>query len=144
MTRRSRFIAAALAFGALAASAAAALAADPTGVWTAAEGKSRVRVTKCGANLCGSVVWLREPNDEAGKPRLDIHNADAGARGRPIMGVPVLLSMAPEGDLWRGRIYNAEDGKTYSATFKLSGDSHAQVQGCVAAVFCKTQTWTRN
>lgn len=144
MTRRYRFIAAALAFGALAASAATALAADPTGVWTAAEGKSRVRVTKCGASLCGSVVWLREPNDETGKPKLDIHNADAGARGRPIIGVPVLLAMAPEGDLWRGRIYNAEDGKTYSATFKLSGDSQAQVQGCVAAVFCKTQTWTRN
>lgn len=127
--------------GALASPAAAA---EPAGVWTAAEGKSRVRVSKCGANLCGSVIWLREPNDESGKPKVDIHNADASLRTRPIVGAPVLLSMAPEGELWRGRIYNAEDGKTYSATFKLVGDSQAQVQGCVAAVFCKTQTWTRN
>ena len=144
MARTSTYIAVAMALAALTAPVAGALAAEPTGVWTAAEGKSRVKISKCGANLCGSVVWLREPNDEAGKPKLDIHNADAGARGRPILGVPVLLSMAPEGDLWRGRIYNAEDGKTYSATFKLSGDAQATVQGCVAAVFCKTQTWTRN
>ena len=118
-------------------------AAEPAGTWLAAEGKSQVRVSKCGANLCGSVVWLKSPNDEGGKPKLDIHNADPGLRARPILGVPVLLSMAPEGDLWRGRIYNAEDGKTYAATFKLSGERAAVVQGCVAAVFCKTQTWTR-
>ena len=127
----------------LLAAPAPALAAEPTGTWLAAEGKSHVRVSKCGANLCGSVVWLKAPNDDGGKPKLDIHNAEPGQRSRPIMGVPVLLSMAPEGDLWRGRIYNAEDGKTYAATFKLSGEREAVVQGCVAAVFCKTQTWTR-
>ena len=121
-----------------------ALAADPTGVWTAAEGKSRVKVSHCGANLCGSVVWLKEPLDEAGKPKLDYHNENTGLRSRPMMGVPILLSMAPEGETWRGRIYNAEDGKTYSATFKLLTDNSAQVQGCVAAIFCKSQVWTRN
>ena len=86
MARTSTYIAVAMALAALTAPVAGALAAEPTGVWTAAEGKSRVKISKCGANLCGSVVWLREPNDETGKPKLDIHNADAGARGRPIIG----------------------------------------------------------
>ena len=120
------------------------LAADPAGTWTAAEGKSRVKVNHCGANLCGNLVWLREPTDENGKPKLDYHNANTGLRSRPMIGVTILESMVPEGDLWRGRIYNAEDGKTYSATFKMLTDNSAQVQGCVAAIFCKTQIWTRN
>lgn len=121
-----------------------AQAADPAGTWTAAEGKSRVKISRCGANLCGSVVWLREPNDAGGKPKTDIHNVDAALRGRPIIGIQVLQSLAPAGEAWSGRIYNAEDGKTYSASFKLQGDNSAQVQGCVAVVFCKSQVWTRN
>ena len=121
-----------------------ALAADPAGMWTAAEGKSRVRVSHCGANLCGGVAWLKEPNDEAGKPKLDYHNENTALRTRPMIGVPILLSMVPEGETFRGRIYNAEDGKTYSATFKMLTDNSAQVQGCVAAIFCKSQVWTRN
>ena len=126
-------------------SSAPAFAGDPAGMWTAAEGKSRVRVAPCGKNLCGTVAWLREPNDENGKPKTDHMNANASLRSRPIMGLPILLSMAPDGaDRWKGSIYNAEDGKTYSATFTITGSSNAQVQGCVAAIFCKSQTWTRN
>ena len=52
--------------------AAPALAAEPTGVWSTAEGKSHVRVSRCGTNLCGNVIWLKVPNDEAGKP-TDLH-----------------------------------------------------------------------
>lgn len=129
---------------ALAGLCAPALAADPAGMWTAAEGKSRVRISHCGASLCGNLAWLKEPNDEAGKAKLDYHNENTGLRSRPMIGVPILLSMAPDGDSFRGRIYNAEDGKTYSATFKMLTDNSAQVQGCVAAIFCKTQIWTRN
>ena len=123
----------------------AAFAGDPNGQWTAAEGKSRVRVAACGKNLCGTVAWLREPNDENGKPKVDKQNANASLRTRPLIGIPILLSMAPDGaDRWKGSIYNAEDGKTYSASFTLTGPNQAQVQGCVAAIFCKSQTWTRN
>ena len=129
---------------ALFAFAVPALAGDPTGTWTAAEGKSKVRISRCGASLCGNLVWLREPNDEAGKAKLDYHNENAALRSRPMIGVPILLAMAPEGEAFRGSIYNAEDGKTYAATLKQLSDNSVQVQGCVAAVFCKTQVWTRN
>ncbi len=126
-----------------AAVAGSALAADPLGVWTTEDGEGRVRVSQCGANLCGNLVWLKEPNDATGAPKKDFRNEDAAKRSRPMLGVPVLLAMAPSGSEWKGSIYNAGDGKTYSASFKLMGDSQAQVQGCVAAVFCKSQVWTR-
>ena len=36
--------------------------ADPVGTWLTEGGKSRVRVVNCGGNLCGTIVWLKEPN----------------------------------------------------------------------------------
>ena len=122
-----------------------ACAADATGVWTTAEGKAHVRVAACGSALCGTVIWMREPNGPDGRPKLDDKNEDPSRRTRPIMGSAVLLGLQPNGaDQWKGSIYNAEDGKTYSATFTLQGSTSAQLQGCVAAIFCKSQVWTRN
>lgn len=123
---------------------APARAAEPDGTWVTAGGKSHVKVSHCGAAICGSVVWLAEPNDENGKPKTDYHNENEAKRSRPMLGVPILLSMAPDGDSFSGKIYNAEDGKTYSAHFRLTDANHAEVKGCVMSVFCKSQTWTRN
>ena len=120
-----------------------ASAAEPDGTWVTGAGKSHVRVSHCGAAICGNVVWLAEPNDENGKPKTDYHNESEAKRSRPMMGVPILLSMAPDGDSYSGKIYNAEDGKTYSAHFKLTDDNHAEVKGCVLGIICKSQTWTR-
>lgn len=119
-----------------------AWAADPSGLWLTDDGGAKIKVAKCGANICGNVAWLRDPNDATGKPKTDKNNADTSKRGRPIIGLPIVLSMKPDGaDKWSGQIYNAEDGKTYAANITLAGTT-MKVQGCVS-VFCKTRTWTR-
>ena len=119
-----------------------AWAGDPSGVWLTDDGSAKIKIAKCGANVCGSVSWLKEPNDSKGQPKVDTNNADASKRGRPIVGVPVVLSMKPDGDdKWSGKIYNAEDGKTYDGSVTLAGNT-LKVQGCVT-IFCKTKTWTR-
>ena len=41
-----------------------------------------------------------------------------------------------------GRIYNADDGKTYSATMTLNGNT-MKLKGCVAGIFCKTNTFNK-
>ncbi len=131
---------AALAFGLVAGSAQAA---DPNGVWLTEDGAAKIKVAKCGASVCGSVVWLKEPNDTSGKPKTDTNNVDASKRSRAIIGVPIVLSMKPDGaDKWSGKIYNAEDGKTYDGSLTLAGNT-MKVRGCVS-VFCKTKTWTRS
>src|SRR5262249_62313470 len=38
-------------------------AADPTGVWLTQDGEAHIRVAKCGAAICGTVVWLKSPVD---------------------------------------------------------------------------------
>jgi uncharacterized protein (DUF2147 family) len=126
--------------------ASASAQADPVGTWLTEGGRSRVRVADCGGALCGTVIWLKEPNDpETGKPKLDKKNADASLRSRPLIGVQILLGAKPNGDkTWTGQVYNAEDGKTYSGTLTELGPNSLKLEGCaLAGLICKAQTWTR-
>lgn len=120
--------------------------ADPIGQWLTEAGRSRVRVADCGGALCGTVIWLKEPNDpETGKPKLDTKNADTSKRTRPLVGVQILLGAKPNGNkTWTGQVYNAEDGKTYSGTLTELGPNSLKLEGCaLAGLICKAQTWTR-
>ena len=123
--------------------ATSALAGDPSGLWLTEDGEAKIKVGACGGAMCGTIAWLKEPNDKAtNKPKTDKNNGNASLRERPIIGSPVLLSMKAEGaDKWSGQLYNADDGKTYSGNIALAGNT-MKVQGCVA-IICKTKTWTR-
>ncbi|MDK9698186.1 MAG: DUF2147 domain-containing protein [Siculibacillus sp.] len=134
---KTSFIAA-LAVAALVATPA--LAADPTGVWMRASGSSKIRIDKCGAALCGTVVWEQSP-------RKDIYNPDASKRDRPVTGLRILLGMKPSGtpDQWKGEVYNAEDGKTYTGYITLQGANSLKLQGCVlGGLICKSDSWSRS
>ena len=123
-----------------------ALAADPAGMWLTQGGTSRVRIADCGGAICGTIVWLKEPNDaETGKPKTDKNNSDASKRSRPLIGVQIVLGMKPAGaDKWSGQVYNAEDGKTYSGNLTYSGGDALQLQGCaLGGLVCKGQAWTK-
>jgi uncharacterized protein (DUF2147 family) len=122
-----------------------AAAAEALGTWYTGDKESQVRIVNCGGALCGTLVWLKEPNDPAtGRPKTDKHNADASKQNRPLLGVPIVLAMKPNGPgQWNGEVYNAEDGKTYSGSFTLTGADTADLKGCVLSILCKSQTWTR-
>jgi uncharacterized protein (DUF2147 family) len=123
-----------------------AIAADPNGTWLTEAGTSRIRIADCGGALCGNIVWMKEPIDpETGKPRADKNNPDASKRGRPLMGVTIVIGMKPSGaDKWSGQVYNAEDGKTYSGSITMVNASALKLEGCaLAGLICKAQTWTR-
>lgn len=137
--------AAGLAATVIAANPAATFAADPQGIWLSADRDTKVRISDCGGKLCGRVVWLKEPVDrETGKPKTDKENPDASKQQRPLIGLQIISGMQAAGrDTWQGRIYNADDGKTYSASLALQSNTHARVEGCVLSVLCKAQTWTR-
>ena len=122
-----------------------ARAAEPTGTWLTQNGSSRIKIADCGGALCGTIVWLKEPNDEAGKPKTDKNNPDTAKKTKPLIGTQIVLGMKPNGaNKWAGQVYNAEDGKTYSGNLTLTGDNALQLQGCaLGGLLCKSQTWTR-
>ncbi len=118
--------------------------AGPEGVWAMTNGKVTVKVANCGSNLCARIVGLAEPISKIdGKPKVDRENPNPSKRNRPLMGLSILIGMKPAGEgQWQGAIYNPDDGKVYSASVRQSG-STLKVKGCVAGVFCKTNTFVK-
>lgn len=119
------------------ASGAVASSADgPSGVWLTQAGDAKVAVSRCGAALCGRVVWLKSPIDSAtGKPQVDDKNPNTRLAKRPIMGLQLFIGMRPQGARkWSGRIYNADDGKSYVSNVTCSGSK--AVSAASAAARC--------
>ena len=125
------------------AAAPAARGEDATGIWRLDNGKVTVRVAPCGGSLCGTVVALKKPVDDKGRPRLDKENPNKSLRRRPVIGLTILSNMRPAGDnRWNGTIYNPDDGYTYRSKMKLQNADTMKVDGCVA-VFCKSMKFVR-
>ena len=104
----------------------AAIAQDAAGVWLRDNGRSQVRIYACGDAFCGSIAWLKDPS------------------GPGKIGERVFFDMTPQGDgTWKGKAFNSEDGKTYTGTMSLSGNS-LTTAGCVlGGLICKSAKWTR-
>src|SRR5581483_7658664 len=125
---------------------AGVLAAPPEGDWISQDGRAKVHMSACGVNrLCGTVVWLGEPNDPAtGKPKTDKHNPDPAKRARRLIGLQVVYGLTPSGpNKWSGLVYNVGNGRTYQARVELQGHGIARVEGCALALMCRAHTWIR-
>jgi uncharacterized protein (DUF2147 family) len=118
---------------------------EATGIWLTQAGDAKVRVSKCGAQICGVVVWLREPTNPAtGLPMVDDKNPNPALAKRPMIGLPLFTDMRIAGpNKWSGHIYNADDGGTYVSNISVSGPDTLRVEGCVGAL-CGGENWTRS
>jgi uncharacterized protein (DUF2147 family) len=118
-------------------------AADISGVWLTNTGDAHIRMAKCGAAMCGNIVWMRDA--KAGATATDVHNPDPSKRSRPLLGLMIALDFrqsAGDPDKFIGHFYNAEDGNTYSGSIGPAGPNALNVEGCLA-IFCQSQIWTR-
>src|SRR6266850_8223003 len=68
----------------LALGTASALAAEPIGDWLVKDGYAHIRIDNCAGKLWGIVAWEKEPG-------FDNENPDPTKKGRPILGMPILL-----------------------------------------------------
>ncbi|MFB9265203.1 DUF2147 domain-containing protein [Bradyrhizobium erythrophlei] len=123
----------------------AARADEVEGIWLTAAGDAKIRINSCGKGLCGIIVWLKNPIDAStGKPQVDDKNANKALAQRPIIGLNIFSTMLSVADKkWSGSIYNADDGKTYSSELRLAAARKLEVRGCVLAVLCGGETWTK-
>lgn len=120
-----------------------ARAESPVGVWLTKDADAHVRIAQCGGALCGTIVWLKDPIDDAtGRPMTDKHNADPAKRNRPVLGIHVMYGMRPNGPgRWSGHFYNSDDGRTYGGNLVMLGPSSVKVEGCL--IVCMGETWRR-
>lgn len=131
---------------AVAALLAVAPAADasPVGLWRAKDG-AQIRVSACGkGRLCGFVATTSPRIDPAtGRAPVDRHNPDPSSRNRPLVGVEILIGMAPSGPgEWSGKLYNDDDGRIYDGKLKELGPRAIRIEGCAGAL-CGGQELTR-
>jgi uncharacterized protein (DUF2147 family) len=127
--------------------ASAAPARDPSGVYLTEDGRARVQLEKCGSahdQVCGYIVWLKTPLNDAGQPRVDLKNPDGQKAKRPLLGHQLILGLKPNDEgRYEGEIYNSEDGKKYDVTIWLDTPTVLKVKGCLVAFLCSTQSWAK-
>jgi uncharacterized protein (DUF2147 family) len=125
------------------------------GTWLDDTGKGAVEIVPCqgaptqGAlpsRLCGRIVWLKDPNDKAGRPLTDGYNPRAALRTRPICGLQVIGDAKPmlSGAWDQGWIYDPKEGKSYDVEVKLRAQDRLAVTGYLGVKFLsETFIWTR-
>ncbi|MGH6681782.1 MAG: DUF2147 domain-containing protein [Bradyrhizobium sp.] len=92
-------------------------AATPVGIWRTEGDKGNVRITQCGANLCGYALGS---------------------------GEKILINMKPGASKWIGRIHDPDSGRNYNSSIAMQGPNRLKVRGCVfGGLFCGGQIWRR-
>ena len=120
------FVLVALLFG-----SANAVAGDIFGEWWTPGFNARVLIYPCGEKACGKITWAWEESP----PGI--------AEKKPLVGQAIFTGLAREvNQRWEGRIYNPEDGRSYSSNVALLTSLTLEVNGCVM-MFCKRQVWRR-
>ena len=126
------------------------------GTWLTASGRAEVRIESCAdpatGALCGFIAGLINPRGPDGvvvapEAATDFRNEDPALRSRKVLGMPLIWGFKKTSDpnvFESGKIYNGENGKTYSANISLQTDGTLRLRGYVGSpMFGETQVWTR-
>jgi len=116
------------------------------GVWESGNGKARIKIDKVNDKFNGRIVWLKEPNDETGKPKVDKNNPEEALRTKPLLGYNMLKGFSYVGEkTWEeGTIYDPESGSTYSCTITMTDENTLDVRGFIGvSLFGRTDVWKR-
>jgi uncharacterized protein (DUF2147 family) len=116
------------------------------GVWETGTGKARVVITKSGNFYYGRIVWLKEPKNEEGNPKVDKNNPEEAKRTTPLLGMKMLSGFEFIADnLWEeGTIYDPESGSTYNCKISLEDANTMNIRGFIGiAAFGRTDVWKR-
>lgn len=124
--------------GSIATSAVAA-PQSVAGRWLDQDKGGVIQIGQCGATVCGTLVQILEK----GKANaLDQNNPNPALRNRPLKGINLLYGFVPDGQSWKGSIYDPRRGKVFKSFVKLNPNGTLSVKGCWGFL-CQTQTWTR-
>jgi uncharacterized protein (DUF2147 family) len=111
--------------------------ADPSGTYLSETGETRVRIARCGAAYCGTIISVQ------GEAK-DVNNPDPNLKGRNLVGIQMISNIQPTADGFTGQLYNYKDGRTYSGKMSFAGGKSMQLSGCVfGGLICRSQTWAK-
>jgi uncharacterized protein (DUF2147 family) len=116
------------------------------GKWLNEDKDAHIEIYKDAGKYFGKIVWLKEPNELDGKPKVDDENDDPTLQTRPIMGLLILKDFIFDGeDEWEdGTIYDPKNGTTYDCYINFDDDGSLKIRGYVGISWIGRNTyWTR-
>jgi uncharacterized protein (DUF2147 family) len=109
------------------------------GNWVTKDKDAVIKIAPCGTARCGTITkYLVTP--PKGQDQRDENNPDKNLRSRRLMGSAVLMNFVPDDNEWKGKIYDARNGKTYRSVVYKGKSGNLVVKGCIGP-FCQSQTW---
>jgi uncharacterized protein (DUF2147 family) len=101
-------------------------AASPMGHWARSDGNAKVKIAKCGANICATNTWIKPgtPSEKAG----DV----------------LVMTIKPVSDSeYKGSAYDAQRKMSYKITLTVNANGMT-TKGCVlGGLLCKGVGWTK-
>lgn len=118
---------------------------DILGKWANPSGEGHIEIYKKGEKFFGKLAWIKEPNDDAGKPKTDAKNPEANLRGKALLGLEILKNFEFEGGKWTdGTIYDPKTGKTYSCNLTLKDNNTLNIRGYIGiSIIGRSETFKR-
>lgn len=121
---------------------------DILGIWLNEEKDAKVEIIRTDGKYYGKIVWLKEPNEDNGLPKIDDENPDKSLQNRPIMGLEILKGFTfYGGDTWEdGTIYDPKNGKTYKCIITIKSHELLHIRGYIGRAWMglgRTTEWIR-
>jgi len=120
------------------------------GFWLTEDKDSQIEIYRSPDNkFSGRIVWLEEPLNDQGRPKVDDKNPDRALRTRSTLGLEILKEFtydASKQEWAGGTIYDPKSGKTYDAFMRLDGNNTMKLKGFVLGMrfLGRESTWTRD
>ena len=103
-----------------------AFAIDPWGVWVRETSGTWFDFYNCAGKLCAKVIGVGKPEDSKAIGTVILRNATLDKEG-----------------VWRGEIFNTQDGKIYKGGVTLEKPDELTLEGCLISFLCKSEVWKR-
>ncbi len=118
---------------------------DILGKWLNPSGEGQIEIYKRGDKYFGKLAWIKEPNDEKGKPRTDEKNPTESLRTKPLLNLEILKNFVFDDGKWiDGTIYDPKSGKTYSCKLTLKDANQLSVRGFIGvSLIGRTEVFKR-
>jgi uncharacterized protein (DUF2147 family) len=118
---------------------------DILGKWLNPSGEGQIEIYKRGDKFFGKLAWIKEPNDERGKPKTDEKNPTESLRNKPLLGLEILKNFVFDDGKWiDGTIYDPKSGKTYSCKISLKDANQLSIRGFIGvSLIGRTEVFKR-
>jgi uncharacterized protein (DUF2147 family) len=114
------------------------------GVWLNDDKTAKIEFFKAGSSYSGKIVWLAQPYNDNGNPRIDKNNPDPNKRNRKISGLTIITGLKYSSGKWfGGSLYGPRRGQYFncSIVYKNTGQILFSIS---KGSFSKTEIWTKS